>query len=165
MQAAMLMLPPQKVTVATAQEEVEEEEEPPGRRLWSLWTSGTWRMWGGTRAEWSESEARWPSAAAWTPPVQMPWLHPPLHRRTLHMHTHHTHVALSPFSASICACPQRAAKRWSAVATMAKTRELKKRPWGRSRQKIVTSVLERAVSRERLFLFSAAVGLVGSIIH
>ena len=37
---------------------------------------------------------------------------------------------------------------------MAKTKELKKR-YGAEEGRIVTSVLERAVSRERLFLFSA----------
>ena len=38
---------------------------------------------------------------------------------------------------------------------VAKTKELKKRSWGRRRRRIITSVLEKAVSRERLFLFSA----------
>ena len=37
---------------------------------------------------------------------------------------------------------------------MAKTKELKKR-YGAEEGRIITSVLERAVSRERLFLFSA----------
>ena len=50
-----------------------------------------------------------------------------------------------------------AAKLWSAVATVAKTKELKKR-YGAEEGRIITSVLERAVSRERLFLFSARVG-------
>ena len=39
---------------------------------------------------------------------------------------------------------------------MAKTKELKKRD-GAEEGRIITSVLERAVSRERLFLFSAGV--------
>jgi len=55
-------------------------------------------------------------------------------------------------------CPVRAnvgfAKRWSAVATVAKTKELKKR-YGAEAGRIITSVYERAVSRERLFLCSA----------
>jgi len=37
---------------------------------------------------------------------------------------------------------------------VAKTKELKKR-YGAESGRIITSVLERAVSRERLFLFSA----------
>ena len=47
-----------------------------------------------------------------------------------------------------------AAKRWSAVATVAKTKELKKRYGAEEgEESSLQSVLERAVSRERLFLF------------
>ena len=41
------------------------------------------------------------------------------------------------------------AKRWSGVATVAKTKELKS---VMGHQRVITSVLERTVSRERLFL-------------
>ena len=43
-------------------------------------------------------------------------------------------------------------KRWSAVATVARTKELKKRYGAEEGEEIITSGLERALSRERLFL-------------
>ena len=58
---------------------------------------------------------------------------------------------------------QRSAKRWSAVATVAKTKEAEEALWGRKGRRIITSVLERAVSRERLFLSTLATRARGSL--
>ena len=71
-------------------------------------------------------------------------------------HTYHGPRHTRSLSTEMAAGVGETAKRWSAVSDGGEDQGAEEASWGRRRKRrIITSVLGRAVSRERLFLFSA----------